>query len=1122
MEGAALLTQLLVNVFTVGPLNAGDSVTVPHGLMSRGEPVVPTLIQPDRATPIVVEEATDLAVRFTNYGTATATAVFRFERGLSNEVDADTLTPSYWQGVVAGGGGGGVSAVVGTAPIAATGFPVTDVSLLKSGNFVTNGGGQLDLSDTGVTAASYGNLAAANQSIVPTFTVDAKGRLTAAGSGAIKVGGFDAKTYIDNQDNDILAQANAFAEGLAFGIASKEPAHVATDVALPANTQVGLTLVASANGPFPTVDGETITVPQRVLVKNEAAQSKNGIYFLSDAGSAGTPWVLTRTADANTAGELCGSIIPVETGTQSGTVWLFAANSTTFIEWTTPVVWVELTVGAATAGTLGIVQLAGGLGGGGPASAPKLNVDAANVGGGTLPAIRGGTGQAGTLVADAGKVLTADGSGGWTVSAVPATSTTIAQTYYVTMLGNDGTGDGSIAKPLATIGEALTRASLAYPSGEYVQINVAPGTYVAPAVDITRLNTFIVGSGPRPEDWGTRITGTMRFNPTFVGSRFVNQIAVSGCFIQSTTNAPAVEVAGTGAFTLTVTNSYLTTNNSGASASAFSCSNANAKVVVQDCSLTTQAATSASVVAVTAGDVKVQACQVQNAAGSTSKPVGLSGSGYLFCDSVLLENAAAVATVDVAGTTSAGYKLLLSNCSVTALLGSGVTVNAVGTTSFVTNTVFTVLAASDIITATAGAVIYGNLTSTPTYSVAISGAGAVPYNETHGEVILPALTASRPLKLNASKKVVADLIDLASASDVTGTLPATNGGTAQNTYAKGDLLYASAVNTLSRLPLAPTDGLALTVDSALGVPVWRAIPATTLQGAYNAGKNIVLSGGVSGLLNISYDPLNEAAFSIRGGLTSSISGPDLAVGGSGDNTSIFGALQLATTENILSNGGIQPLVALPEGTIVFRNSSDELAEAVATSSARILGVVGAGAAGTNGYVQSIAGTLIGVRYIGTPAVGADMYLSATAGVAQAGPPSSGLPYYLGTFRYDDSGLAYIDWNPLPPVPYDLAGSVAGEPPALAKCFYFVATRRCVITATGHRAGANTVPSANTTFTVYAGAVNIGTFTVPVGGSVSFSLTETVVNAGTVVSVEAPALLNGLADLYFTFSAVTNA
>jgi hypothetical protein len=52
-----------------------------------------------------------------------------------------------------------------------------------------------------------------------------------------------------------------------------------------------------------------------------------------------------------------------------------------------------------------------------------------------------------------------------------------------------------------------------------------------------------------------------------------------------------------------------------------------------------------------------------------------------------------------------------------------------------------------------------------------------------------------------------------------GTLGATSGGTGQSTYATGDVLYASATNTLSKLT-AGTNGYVLTLAS--GIPTWAA------------------------------------------------------------------------------------------------------------------------------------------------------------------------------------------------------------------------------------------------------------------------------------------------------------
>lgn len=68
-----------------------------------------------------------------------------------------------------------------------------------------------------------------------------------------------------------------------------------------------------------------------------------------------------------------------------------------------------------------------------------------------------------------------------------------------------------------------------------------------------------------------------------------------------------------------------------------------------------------------------------------------------------------------------------------------------------------------------------------------------------------------------------------------GTLGATNGGTAQNTYATGDMLYASAANTLSKLTVgAPGDVLSVST----GVPAWTALSSLGVTS---------FSGGTTGL-----------------------------------------------------------------------------------------------------------------------------------------------------------------------------------------------------------------------------------------------------------------------------------
>ena len=86
----------------------------------------------------------------------------------------------------------------------------------------------------------------------------------------------------------------------------------------------------------------------------------------------------------------------------------------------------------------------------------------------------------------------------------------------------------------------------------------------------------------------------------------------------------------------------------------------------------------------------------------------------------------------------------------------------------------------------------------------------------------PTMTA--PALGTPASGVMTNVTGLPLSTGVTGTLPATNGGTAQSTYTTGDILYASASNTLSKLAVGTT-GQVLTI--AGGVPSYATPSAGT-------------------------------------------------------------------------------------------------------------------------------------------------------------------------------------------------------------------------------------------------------------------------------------------------------
>jgi hypothetical protein len=94
---------------------------------------------------------------------------------------------------------------------------------------------------------------------------------------------------------------------------------------------VGATLTADTLRAFNTLDGQSVSVGQRVLIKDQTTQYQNGIYTLTNNGAAGTTaWILTRATDNDQFPEIAnGDVIVVTGGTvNSGKTFVNSSTST--------------------------------------------------------------------------------------------------------------------------------------------------------------------------------------------------------------------------------------------------------------------------------------------------------------------------------------------------------------------------------------------------------------------------------------------------------------------------------------------------------------------------------------------------------------------------------------------------------------------------------------------------------------------------------------------------------------------------------------------------------------------------------------------------------------------------
>jgi hypothetical protein len=141
-------------------------------------------------------------------------------------------------------------------------------------------------------------------------------------------------TTAPSSSTDIVNKS--YADSIASGVNFHAAVQYATTAALPANTYnngssgVGATLTANANGTL-TIDGYTLVAGdygKRLLIKNEVTQANNGVYTLTQAGTASLPYILTRATDYDSSGSGTnevdqGDLILVINGTtNANTSWV--------------------------------------------------------------------------------------------------------------------------------------------------------------------------------------------------------------------------------------------------------------------------------------------------------------------------------------------------------------------------------------------------------------------------------------------------------------------------------------------------------------------------------------------------------------------------------------------------------------------------------------------------------------------------------------------------------------------------------------------------------------------------------------------------------------------------------
>lgn len=156
------------------------------------------------------------------------------------------------------------------------------------------------------------------------------------------------------------AASKGYVDAVAQGFDVKASVRVASTANLAA-TRTSNTLTASANGSLNTagIDGvTTLALNDRVGLKDQTTGADNGLWVITDLGSAGTPWVMVRATDADVSSEVTsGLFFSVTEGTTNGNSgWTLTTDDPITLNTTALVFQVFYRAGELTAGN-GMVKV---------------------------------------------------------------------------------------------------------------------------------------------------------------------------------------------------------------------------------------------------------------------------------------------------------------------------------------------------------------------------------------------------------------------------------------------------------------------------------------------------------------------------------------------------------------------------------------------------------------------------------------------------------------------------------------------------------------------------------------------------------------------------------------------
>ena len=304
-----------------------------------------------------LEFTTGASSSFTGPGSATDNALVRFDGASGSLVQNSDIIVDDSENIT------GVNSIT----IANTGLhvldtnathdliirPASDLTADRTLNLATGDANRTltlagDATFSGTTNIG-GNLTTSAQNL--TLTLSGATSVTLPTSGTVatlsnKVTDFAAPTSdfsmnsnkITNVDDPTDAQdvaTKAYADAIAAGLSLRTSCRYATTVNLAATYLAGV-LTEIGFGAL-SVDGNTPIVGDRILVKDQATGTQNGIYTVTAVGNGGASYVLTRATDNDVSAEMVSGLYTFITGgsTQAATGWVLTTADPITLDTTT-------------------------------------------------------------------------------------------------------------------------------------------------------------------------------------------------------------------------------------------------------------------------------------------------------------------------------------------------------------------------------------------------------------------------------------------------------------------------------------------------------------------------------------------------------------------------------------------------------------------------------------------------------------------------------------------------------------------------------------------------------------------------------------------------------------------